>query len=355
MKIKIPKISKKAPLQERINFTRNLGVMLETGLPLSTSLMILSKQARSKVFKKVIDQIGQQIKNGETFANSLSNHQNIFSPFYISVIKLGEESGNLQNSLKELAKQMAKTSRLQAQIKGALIYPAVILVSMMAIGVVMMTVIVPRIKVVFEQFELSLPWTTRLIILVSELLSKYLLFTTLAVLVAVSLIRWYLKRPTGQRLFYYLLMKLPVFNRLHQEFNSALFSRNLSSLITSGVHIAEALRITADTHRNVYYKNAMIRAAQEVQKGRTLYEIIGEYPKLYPPMIIEILEVGEETGQLNSLLLSLAEFYEEEIDQTTKNLSVIIEPVLLLAVGALVGFFAISMLQPMYSILQGFS
>lgn len=355
MKIKIPKISKRVSLREKINLTRNLGVMLETGLPLSTSLTILSKQARGKTLKRAILQIGRRIQDGETLANSLTSHQNIFSPFYISVIRLGEESGNLQSSLKELAKQMSKTSRLQAQIKGALIYPAVILVSMMVIGVVMLTVIVPRIKAVFEQFELSLPLSTRFIILVSELLSDYLLLTILVALSVVIFINWYLKKEAGQRLFYYLLMKLPILNRLHQDFNSALFSRNLSSLIIGGVHIAKALEITADTHRNIYYKNAMNKAAREVQKGRTLHEIIREYPKLYPPMVVEILEVGEETGELNSLLSNLAEFYEEEVDQTTKNLSVIIEPALLLTVGVAVGFFAVSMLQPMYSILQGFS
>ena len=340
---------------ERINFTRNLGVMLGTGLPLSTALKILSKQSRKELLKEVLIEVRKDIRSGSSLFDSLSKHPKVFSRFYLNMVNVGEEGGTLKDSLVELAKQMKKTHRLKSKVKGALIYPAVIFVTMIVIGIIMMLVIVPRLNVVFLQFKLTLPITTRIIITISELLSTYLIFTIPVVIFLFLLARFYLKKPLGQRFSYKLIMALPVVGSLHKQLNAGLFARNLSSMVNSGVSIAKALRTTADTHKNIFYQNSLIRASQEVKKGRPLYEIMNEYPELYPPMVTEILEVGEETGELTALLEHLASFYEEEIDQTTNNLSVIIEPALLIFVGVAVGFFAISMLQPMYSLLEGFN
>lgn len=339
-------------LLEKVNFTRNLSVMLSSGLPLNKAMGVLSKQTNNLRFKKTILDIQENLQQGQTLADSLSLHPRAFSDFYINMIKVGEEGGTLEEVLKELAKQMKKTHSLKRKIKGALIYPAVIICAMFMIGIVMMIFVVPKLLTVFEQFNATLPLTTRAIIKSSNIIADNgLIFLGIISFLILFLILA-IKKGIGKTYWHKTLLKLPIFGKIAKNYNSGLLARNLSSLLNSGIPIVRALKTTARTLKNSLYLNSLLEIAEEVQKGSNLSMLMDNYPNLYTAMSQQMVKVGEESGELAEMLENLAGFYEQEIDQTTKNLSSIIEPILILIIGAAVGFFAISMLQPMYSILQ---
>jgi len=337
---------------EKINFTKNLGVMLKAGLSLDQSLSILSKQSQNHKFKKVILNLQKEVQSGHSLADSLALYPRIFSQFYINMVRVGEEGGIINQIAKELHKQMQKTGRLKSKTKGALIYPAIIIITMIIIGVIMMIAVVPKLLDMLSQFGTQLPWTTKLIIAVSRFLTSRALIIFPAFIALITALIWFFKSRKGKPIWHKIIITCPILGKLSREYNNAMLARNLNSLIESGVPIVEALKTSANTLNNYWYQKSLETAAKKVQTGKSLFEIMKDYPKLYPPMVTEMIEVGEETGQLNELLSHIADYYEEELDQATRNLSVTIEPVLMVFIGGLVTFFALSMLQPMYSILQ---
>ena len=216
----------------------------------------------------------------------------------------------------------------------------------------MMIAVVPKLLDMLSQFGTQLPWTTKLIIAVSRFLTSRALIIFPAFIALITALIWFFKSRKGKPIWHKIIITCPILGKLSREYNNAMLARNLNSLIESGVPIVEALKTSANTLNNYWYQKSLETAAKKVQTGKSLFEIMKDYPKLYPPMVTEMIEVGEETGQLNELLSHIADYYEEELDQATRNLSVTIEPVLMVFIGGLVTFFALSMLQPMYSILQ---
>lgn len=340
-------------MHDKILFARNLGAMIEAGLPISRALFVIERQSSSPKFKNVLRSVQDEVKKGNTLSSSFSKHEDIFPNIFTAMIKAGEESGSLASSLNVLANQMEKTYLLKKKIKGAMMYPAIILGAMIIIGILMLIYVVPTLTQTFKELNIDLPASTRSIIFVSDFLKDHTIIFILGILtIFTSFYLWY-KNPKGKRQLDFILLHIPIISNMVKETNSAKTARTLSSLLSAGVEVISAIEITKDVINNSYFKNVLDDAAKKVQKGVPLSEIFEKNANIYPFFVSEMISVGEETGKLSEMLQRIAVFYEEDIDQKTKNMSTIIEPFLMVFIGAAVGFFALSMISPTYSLVDG--
>ncbi len=348
----IGKIFGKVKVSELIIFTRNLSGMLKAGLALSRALSVILKQTRNNKFKEVITDIINQIDTGTTFATALSKHPKVFSKLFVSMVQAGEESGNLASALNEIGMNLSKSHALTKKIKGAMTYPSVILGAMVIIGILLFAYVVPTLSATFVEIGVELPATTKFIIALGNFFSEYLI---LALLGAVSLIFgiiYLFKSAFMAKYIDFVILKLPVIGTMAREVNTSRVARTMSSLLIAGVNITRAIEITENVVQNTFYKKTLVLAREKIEKGAPFSAIFVEYSNLYPVMMSEMIEVGEETGKLSDMLLEVAIFYEEEIENKTKDLSTIIEPILMVFIGGGVGFFAVSMITPLYSVLN---
>ena len=339
-------------MQEKIIFAKNLGSMLSAGLPLLRALSVMERQTKNKELKKVLVSIQKSISEGKTLSESMSLYKKVFSPVFISMVASGEQSGKLAESLKNIAIQMDKTYSLQRRIRGAMMYPCIILFVMAIVAVLMLTYIVPTLMKTFNDLKLDLPASTKFVLFASNLLINNGLIVLLCVVVVVGIFITWSKRESGKRVIHYLVLKVPVIGNIIKEVNSARTTRTLSSLLTSGVDMVESIKITKNIVQNVYFKDVLEKAEATVQKGDPISKVFTENTKLYPIFVGEMMSVGEETGKIGEMLLGVAVFYEEDVEQKTKDMSTIIEPFLMVIIGAVVGFFAVSMIAPMYSLVN---
>ncbi|MCX6764656.1 MAG: type II secretion system F family protein [Candidatus Nealsonbacteria bacterium] len=339
-------------LKDRLFFTRNLRLMIKSGISLPKALSILSAQTGNKKFQEILFKIKEEILKGKKLSEALKNHPATFSELYSSMVEIGEETGNLEDVLNGLSKQMERTYELRAKIKGAMVYPSVIIIAMMGIGVLMMITVVPKLAETFEEIGIELPFTTKVIITAASLMSKFWFLLPLVFLIIILLFKKLLgsskkrnKKIDG------LLLKIPVISSIIKESNIAYTARTLTALINAGVPIIKSLEIVSRTLDNFYFREAMEVSSMEVKKGKKLSDVLKNFPKVYPITFSEMLAIGEETGETADILDKIADFAESEVDSLTKNLSAVIEPIIMIIVGTAVGFFAVSMIQPMYSML----
>ncbi len=345
----IPFLSK-VKLHDKIIFSRNLAAMLDAGLPLSRALTVIEKQTTQKKFKDLIAALNTSIRGGTTLSAAMKEHSDTFSNIMVSMVKAGEESGSLSQSLRIVANQMESSYTLIRKIRGALMYPTIVLLAMVAIGFFMLTNVVPTLAATFQSFNAQLPLQTQVIIDVSNFLKTYIVYVLIAIVVAIVAVYLFTRTARGKRTTSFIYLHLPIVGEILKEVNSARTARTLSSLLSSGVDFLVAVRITTDVLQNPYYKEVIALVEKKVEKGEPIAEIFNEKLKLYPPFVGEMVSVGEETGQLPQMLLGVATFYENDVDQKTKDLSSIVEPVLMIVIGAAVGFFAISIISPIYSL-----
>ena len=342
-------------LAEKLMFARNLSVMVKAGLSLTRALDTLERQTKSSAFKAVIRDVVEHIKKGESFSQSVGKHPRIFSTLFIAMISAGELSGKLDESLTILAEQMKNEHELRRKVRGALIYPAVIICVMILIGILMLVYVVPTLTSTFKELGIELPAPTRAVIAISDFLLTHGLISFLAFVAFGYGFFSFMRTDTAKRGLDVLVIKLPLIGKIAKEVNSARTARTMSSLIQSGVSILETLTITQDVLQNHLFRNVLTEARDSIQKGETMTGAFGRHPELYPVLVSEMIAVGEETGKTADMLLRLAEFYEGEVSAATKDLSSVVEPFLMVLIGAVVGFFAISMIQPLYSsIAEGF-
>jgi len=356
---KIPLINKlkgifnRVSLVDKMMFTRNLAVMISAGFSLHRGLETMVKQINNPIFKKIINDLVERIKRGETFADSLANYPKVFNNFYVSMVRVGEKGGTLEEVLKILAQHLKKDHEFRSKITGAMVYPAVILVAMVGIGILMMIVVMPKIISMFEELKVNLPISTRILIAVTKFLNNYFYIAIIIVVLLAIILFRALKTSKGKQVVSWLTIKIPFFNKIVKKINCARFARSFCSLMKSGVSIVESLSVSAQTLSNFFYVKSLIEAGTEVKKGKKLQESLERHKDLYPVLVGQMVGVGEETGELENIMEKLADFYEEEVTNVTDNLTSIIEPVLMIFLGAIVAFFAISMIQPMYSMMEG--
>ncbi|HCM36672.1 MAG TPA: hypothetical protein DIS53_01930 [Candidatus Wildermuthbacteria bacterium] len=343
---------RRVSLTDKFLFTRNLQVMVAAGVPLPKALDILSAQTSNKGFRAILSDVKKEVLEGKSLSEAMENHPSVFPDLFTNMIKVGEESGTLEQVLSQLSLQLERSHELRSRVVGALMYPSVVIVAMLGVGTLMLMVVIPLLAQTFEELEVPLPLTTRVVVAIGTFLSErwYIAFPVLFLLLVLAFRA--IKTKPGKRAFDAFLLRAPLLGGIVIKLNAALMTRTLSSLIASGVPIMRSLEITSRVLGNTYFSDSLSVCAQRVGKGEKLSGALKEYAHLYPVAVVQMVEVGEETGETGNILAKLADFYEEEVNQVTKNLTSVIEPIVMLLIGAAVGFFAISMIQPIYGMLS---
>lgn len=338
--------------EEKIFFTQNLGVMLKSGLAASRALRTLTLQSNNAKFKRILWQVSRQVEKGIPIAEAMRPYPQVFPVIFVNMIKAGEAAGQLEEVLTELTRQMKKSHELRAKVKGALMYPAAIVIAMVGIGGGMMIFVIPKLISIFTEMRVQLPLPTRLLIGFSNTINNNLfIFGLLFIGLIVGFLYWR-ARPTGKKFFSLLALKLPIIKPIAIKINLAQIARTLSSLLTTDMPIVESLKLASAVTANTFYRDSLLALAANVEKGKTISSEMLAWPKLYPPVVQQMTAVGEETGEIAKILSQLAAFYEEDVSQTMDSLPSIIEPVLIVLLGGAVGGMAVAIILPMFTLTQ---
>jgi type II secretory pathway component PulF len=304
--------------------------------------------------KQILNTLQNHLRRGDTLTSGLQEYEYIFGPVYINLIRTGEASGNLQENLRQLVIQMEKDYEVRRKVRGALIYPSIIVASAVAISVGIVVFVLPNITQIFESLDVSLPLPTRILLGVSAFIEANGLLATLiaiGVIIAVVIL-WQI--PFLKPFFHKMLLKFPIVGGFAKKTNLARMNRLLSVMLRSGVAIDEAITLTKTVIKNVPYKRMLEQAQAEIAEGRNMTEVFRRYPSLVPPMVMRVVNAGEQAGTLDDMLEYMAVFYEKELDDAMQNLSSILEPVLLIFIGLLVGGLALAVLMPVYQVVGTF-
>lgn len=335
---------------EIIRLARNLSAMLGAGLSLSRALSVIERQSGNKRLKAIASGLSNSIKKGLSFHEALSAYPKVFPELFVAMVKAGEESGSLTNALTVVALQMEHSEELIRKIKGAMIYPAIVITAIVIVSILMLIYVVPTLTKTFTELGVQVPLATRIIVAISDFLVAHVALVFVALIALVGGGIAFVRSKRGGRVVIFLALHLPVVDELVRETYAARASRTLSSLLSSGVPILDALSITKDVVHADVFANVVGEAEERVKKGELLSTSFAEHTKLYPILMSEMLAVGEETGKVAEMLKQIAEFYEEDVSGRTKDLSTIIEPVLMLLIGTMVGIFAVAMIAPIYQL-----
>jgi len=337
---------------EKINFARNLGSMLAAGLALSRALSVLERQTRAPALKEILTDVIAEISRGISLADALARHPHAFPPLFVSMVHAGEQSGTLAEALRIVALQMESSHALERRIKGALIYPSVIIGVMVVIGILMMVFVVPTLMKTFTELEVGLPLATRIVLGASNLIQNHGLLVLLAIVIILIIFHYWHSSQRGKEIIQATVLKLPLIGSLVQEVNAARTARTLASLLSSGVDVVESVNITGRVVQNLHFRAILAQAEEAIKKGQPMSQVFGDNPKMYPLFFAEMVSVGEETGKIGEMLLGVAHYYEDDVEQRTKDMSTVIEPFLMIIIAAAVGFFALAMISPMYSLVN---
>jgi type II secretory pathway component PulF len=333
---------------DKILFAKHLSLMLTSGVSLSQSIAELEDQSDSKPFKKILKALGEDIKKGKSIAGALKEYEKDFGNLFIGMIKIGEESGTLEENLKHLATQLEGNYELKKKVKGAMIYPGLVLGATLTIGLGLAIFIMPKLLTFFKSMSVELPLITRILLASVAHLEKFGIYYFIGLIIFAILFRISLRVKKVKLFMHKMLIEMPIFGKLIKKLNIAYFTRTLAILLKSGVTIVEALDISATTLGNLAYQEALKSASSKLRKGEGLSVFLKKLPRIMPSMVVKMVEIGERSGTLEETLFYVADFYEGEVDTTTKNLSNILEPILLIVVGLVVGAVAISILMPIY-------
>jgi type IV pilus assembly protein PilC len=341
------------PFRKKVNrrsiaiFTRQLATMIDAGLPLVQSLDILSIQQENKLFKDIIRQIREDVEGGSTFAGALKKHPATFDELYTNLVVAGEEGGILDNILLRLAGYIEKAEALKKKVKSAMVYPSTIIGVAIIVVIILMIFVIPVFDNMFKSAGQTLPLPTLIVITMSKIVQKYVYIVIPGLILAFYLIRRYHKTENGRTVIDRLLLKLPVFGPLFQKISVARFSRTLGTLVSSGVPILDGLSIVSKASGNKTIETAILNARASIREGETIAEPLNR-SGMFPPMVIQMISVGESTGALDSMLSKIADFYEEEVDVAVANLTSLLEPFLMIFLGVVIGGVVISMYLPIF-------
>lgn len=338
------------PEMEKIMFARNLGAMITAGLALSRAMSVIERQTKNAKFRRIVSSVADDVRRGTALNDALRKYPNIFSTLFVAMVRAGEESGDIPKSLATISTQMEQNYTLKKKIKSAMIYPSIIVIAIFGIGALMLTQVVPTLAQTFDELGAQLPASTRAVIAVSDFLTQHYVLALLLFVLIVSSFVTAMRTRAGKRSLDWVLLHLPVISGITREVNAARTARTLGSVLASGVDMLTAIGITREVVQNSYFKSVLAKARNNVERGVPLSSAFTENEDLYPALVGEMIAVGEETGQLSEMLVRLAEYYETEVTRKTKDMSTIIEPFLMVFIGAAVGFFAVSMISPIYSL-----
>lgn len=335
---------------EKVLFTKHLSVMLRAGLTLLESLQILIEQSSTWRMRTILKGAYRRVERGEKFSDALGAYPQVFTPFYINIVRAGELSGNLEENLEHLAGQFTKEHELRQKVKTALMYPTIVIIAAAFIGFFFATYVLPQVAGLFTGLQgIKLPLVTVILLKVSAFARQYTFVSFVGLFGGLYFVWWFLRRKFLAPVTHYLILRLPVIGRIVKDVNLARFSLVFGTLLRSGIDIIKAIEVTSSVLNNVYYKRALGRVLVEVQRGQPVSEVLARYPDIFPRLTGRMIGVGERAGKLEEVLGYLSDFYELEVETTMKNLQTILEPVLLLFIGLVALGMAFAILIPIYN------
>jgi type IV pilus assembly protein PilC len=347
--ITIPGLGTKVTDKDIVVFTRQFATMIDAGLPLVQCLEILASQQDNKTLKKTLTEIRQSVEGGSTFAAALKQHPKIFTSLYANMVEAGEAGGILDTILNRLAQYMEKAMALKKKVKSAMIYPSTIVTVAVAVVIFLLIFVIPTFKAMFEGFGAALPLPTQIVLELSRLVISYFWVGIGAIVGVIVAIRWWYGTPSGRTNIDRLLLRMPIIGMLIRKVAVAKFTRTLGTLISSGVAILDGLDITARTAGNKIVEIAVLRTRASIAEGKTIAEPLRE-SGVFPPMVVQMIAVGEQTGALDAMLGKIADFYDEEVDTAVANLTSLLEPVLMVFLGIVIGGVVIAMYLPIFKL-----
>jgi len=339
------------PMKEKVVFMRQMATMIASGLPLNRALEIMVEQANNPKFKKVLKDVSQSVQSGKSLSTSFREQEDIFDSITLNLIEAGEESGNLETILGKLATELEERDSLNRKIKSALIYPSIILVVIIGVIAVMMFVLVPSMSEIYADFNAELPVITKMLISMSNFMVKYWWALLVIILLLVLGFRYYRSTEKGRKNLDKIVLKIPIVGKLVVKTQIAQFTRILGLLLSSGLSIVKALELTGESLSNSVFKDVVMDARDEVEKGGPLAIPIAR-SEYFPLLVSSMISVGEETGEIDAVLEKVSQYYKEEVDVATSNLSTILEPFLLILMGGAVAFIALGVYMPMFGLAQ---
>lgn len=341
-------------VQERINFARHLSLVIKAGLPIFEGLRIIESQTESKVLKKVLESLMADVNNGKFLADGLAKYQFLFGDFFVNIVRVGESSGTLSKNLLYLAEELNRSKMLESKVRSAMVYPLVILCMTIGVAGFLTFYVFPKLVPVFASMNVQLPITTIILLATLHFLQSYGIELLVALVVLFVVIKIVTSRVRAIKyIIDRTILVIPVVSDLSVGVNMVNFTRVLGLLLKSGVKIVEALDITAATFNNLVYRKVIIEAGEKVKTGAQIGSYLAKRKKMFPPIVSGMVLIGESTGNLEENLEYLAGYYDEEVDNKLHSLTSLIEPLMLLMMGLLVGFVALSIITPIYSISQG--
>jgi type IV pilus assembly protein PilC len=345
-------LNKKVKNKDVVIFTRQLSTMVSAGVPLNRAFYTLQEQAENEYFATIIGDIAKQVEGGTSIGDALKRHPKVFDEIYINMVIAGESGGILDEILKRLATQLEKNESIKKKIKSATTYPKVVFGITIIAFVVVMNVIVPKIGAMLLELggpDAELPLLTRIMVAISDFSKAYIVPIIIVSVIIVILVRRYINTPKGKYKYHALLLRTPVIKTVITKVAIARFARTFSSLMSSGVSVIESIKITAGSIGNKVLEKELLEAAKEVEAGKQLSDPLLKSPH-YPPIVGQMLAIGEETGETDQILIKIADFYEEEVDATIESLSSILEPMMIVILGGMVGLVAASVMGPLGSL-----
>jgi type IV pilus assembly protein PilC len=346
---KLPGFRAKISQKELAIFTRQFATMIDAGLPLVQCLDILGMQQENQAFKTVILKVKEDVESGSTFADALSKHPKVFDELFVNLVAAGEVGGILDTILSRLAAHIEKAMRLAKKIKGAMVYPSTIVAVAVIVTVVLLLYVIPIFGKMFQDFGQALPAPTQIVLGLSDFTRKYFLLMLVGVAALIAALRWYRSRETGRRNIDALLLKLPIVGSLLQRIAVARFSRTLGTMVSSGVPILEGMDIVAKSAGNKIIEEAIVKARMSISEGKTIADPLSE-AKVFPVMVTQMVAVGEATGALDTMLNKIADFYDEEVDAAVEALTALLEPMLMIFLGVVIGGLVIAMYLPIFKL-----
>ncbi|PIR59305.1 MAG: hypothetical protein COU69_00900 [Candidatus Pacebacteria bacterium CG10_big_fil_rev_8_21_14_0_10_56_10] len=334
------------------NFTRQLSTMITAGLPLTDSLDILRQQSKPAL-SKILSEVSRDIESGNSFSKSLGRYPKHFSKVYVQLIKAGESAGILDQMLERLAINMEKDSEFRSKTRGALIYPVIVIIAMVVVTAIMMVFVLPRLAVLYEDFGSDLPIMTRGLIALSNFSVRYWWVLAALVLGGVVGFRLWSRRPGGSQAINLLLFKVPIMGELRKKIVLTEFTRTLSLLLGAGISLLQALETVGDAASSIIYRQAIVKASNNVEKGVSLAETLSDR-RLWPLLLQQMIAVGEETGKLDDVLMKVSVYFEKETEQDVKNLTAAFEPLIMIVLGIGVGLMTVSIIMPIYTLTTQF-
>lgn len=336
---------------EKLLFTKHLAVMVKAGLPIDQIFETLIEQASTNYFKGILKEINADISNGQSLTVAFSKFPKVFDTFFISLIRVGEESGTLTENLEFLSKQLAKTYNLKKKIQNSMLYPELVLGVTTIIGGGISIFILPKLTDLFSSFQVQLPLITRILLWFANVMKDYGVLIFIVVFLLIGIFLWLIQIPSIRFWWHKIILKIPVFGEILKYGQLSQFTRNLGILLASGVPINTGLITTSQTVTNDYFKYLVKKISDDVEEGGEVSEAIRESgTEVFPLLVPRMVSVGEKTGKLDEVLVYLSDFYEEEMDNISKNLSTILEPVMLIIIGLVVAFVALAIISPIYQL-----